>query len=115
MFVGTPNDTTKKSQFYDPNSMLFDLKEQNKVKDQNLESTEEDYTSLSEGSEYARPSYKLQNLYYDSARTKIPFIKYYDHRYGQPEVRNDTVYVEDYLSKLVSYRQNMRAMGIDFD
>ena len=115
MFVGTQNDRNKKSQFYDKHSMLFDPKEQNKVKDQHLSSTEEDYTSLSDGSEFARPSQKLQNLYYDSARTKIPFINYYDRRYGQPEVKNDTVYVEDYIKKLVSYRQNMRAMGIDFD
>jgi hypothetical protein len=45
----------------------------------------------------------------------MPFIKYYGYRYGAPDVQNDLVSVQDYIKKLVSFRENMRAVGIKFD
>lgn len=78
-------------------------------------SSEEGYSSGEQDERFAAPNYKLQNLYYDYARQKIPFVKYYGYRYGAPEVKNDLVFVQDYIQKLVSYRESMRASGIDFD
>jgi hypothetical protein len=73
------------------------------------EADEEYNSSDKEHEMYARPDYKVQ-LY-----NKMPFIQLYSSRYGSLERNNDLIYVQDYLQKLVSYRQVMKAMGIDFD